>query len=142
MDIYQALKEDHQKAKKLFDKLEQPPHMNGDSRDKLFRKLKTALEAHSDAEEAVFYAKLRQHGETEEKIEHAIKEHDNVAKILEELESQDRNSSKWLNRLMYLHDDVQHHIYEEEGAIFNKAQGIFSKQQAEEMGQEFQKAKP
>ncbi len=141
MDIYEALKNDHEEAKKLFNQLEQPPHMNGDSRDKIFKKLKTALEAHSEAEEVVFYSQLRQNEETGEKIEHAIEEHDKVAKLLEELESKDKNSSTWLNRLMHLHDEIHHHIHQEERAIFQKAQGIFSRLRAEEMGLEFQKAK-
>ena len=141
MDIFQALKNDHQEAKKLFDKLEQPPHMNGESRKKLFAKLKTTLELHSEAEEAVFYSLLRQHEEMRLKIEHAISEHDTVTKTLEELEDRDMSDSSWLNKLMHLHDDVQHHIHEEEGEIFATAQRLISRQQAEGMGQEFKKTK-
>ena len=141
MDIYQALTDDHQEAKDLFNKLEQPPHMNGDSRDTIFAKLKIVLEAHSEAEETVFYARLRQHSETHQLTEQAIKAHDHVQKTLEDLESMDKSSATWLNKLMHLHDDVYQHIKEEEEDIFQKAEDIFSQQQAVEMGQEFLKSK-
>ncbi len=55
MDIYQVLKNDHQATKNFFDKLEQLPHMNGDSRDKIFAKLKVLLEAHSEDEKTFFH---------------------------------------------------------------------------------------
>lgn len=53
MDIYQALREDHQEATQLFSQIE-TAGKNSDSREKLFLKLKDALEAHSQAEEQVF----------------------------------------------------------------------------------------
>jgi len=141
MNIYNALKNDHQEVRKLFDELEQPPHMNGESRDKIFTKIKTALTSHREAEEAVFYTQLRQQGEAEKKIELAVNEHTQVSRTLEVLENMDTNSATWLNKLMSLCDEVQQHINEEEGEIFETARRVFSQQQAREMGEQFQQAK-
>jgi len=141
MDIYDALKNDHQEVKKLFDELEQPPHMNGESRDKIFTKIKTALVSHNEAEEAVFYTQLRQHEGVEKKIELAVNEHNQVSRTLEVLDSMDKKSGTWLNKLMSLCDEVQHHINEEEGETFEMARRVFSQQQANKMGTEFQKTK-
>ena len=52
----------------------------------------------------------------------------------------DKGSAIWLNEFMHLHDDIYQHIEEEEN-IFQKAQDIFSQQQAVKMEQEFLKAK-
>ena len=141
MDIFQALKKDHQEMKKLFYKLELPPHVNGESRDSIFAKLKAKLEIHSEAEESVFYTQLRQNPHIADEIEHAVKEHDQVLKAMDDLESMEKNSGTWLNKLMSLHDDVQHHINEEEGNIFQKAQLVIEPDQAQKMGVEFQNAK-
>ena len=141
MDIFQALKDDHDKVKKLFVELEQPPLINGRSRETIFAKLKSTLQLHSDAEEVIFYKQLAQHGGTEQDIEHAVKEHDKVSRSLEELGSMDKKDGTWLNKLMSLHDDVQQHVDVEEGELFQKAKDIFSKRQAEDMTEQFETAK-
>ncbi|GJL63582.1 MAG: hypothetical protein NPIRA04_22360 [Nitrospirales bacterium] len=141
MDIYDALKNDHQEVKNLFDELEQPPHMNGESRDEIFTKIKTALVSHSEAEEAMFYTQLRQYEGAEKKIELAVNEHTQVSRTLEVLDSIDKKSGTWLNKLMSLSDEVQHHINEEEKEIFEMARHVFSQQQAQEMGKQFQETK-
>jgi len=141
MDIYQALNNDHAEAKKLFSDIEQATGKSGGSRDKLFTDLKAALEAHSEAEEEVFYTPLKKQEEVKEQIQHANKEHAKVAKALKELEDMDKDDEQWLKKLTQLQEDVQHHIKEEEDEIFQKAKRIFSEQQAEEMAQEFEKAK-
>lgn len=141
MDIYQALKDDHQEAKKLFSEIEHSSGTTGESRDQLFTKLKEALEAHSEAEEEVFYVPLRKKEETKEKIEHATKEHQKVTKMLNELQGMNNQDEHWLKKVTTLKENVLHHIEEEEGDIFKKAQGIISTQQAEEMAEQFKKAK-
>ncbi len=141
MDIFQTLKVDHQEAKKLFEDLEQTSDKDDKTRDKLFGELKDALEAHSKAEEQVFYTPLKQQEETKGKIQHANKEHEKVAKTLEDLENMDKDDKQWLKDVTQLKEDVQHHVKEEENEIFPKAQKIFSEQQAKEMAIQFKKAK-
>ncbi len=141
MDIYQALRNDHQEVKQLFVELEQPPHLNGTSRNAIFAKLKAALIAHGEAEEQVFYMELRRHHSLHSNVEQAIEDHDHVARTLEDLESMDMNSSTWLNKLMHFYDDVQHHILGEEEEIFQNARNIFSDQEAKDMAKQFEKAK-
>jgi hemerythrin-like domain-containing protein len=141
MDIYQALKGDHQETKQLFADIEGSSGKTGDSREKIFSKLKDALEVHSKAEEEVFYTPLKKKDATREKIEHATKEHLKVTEMLNEIESMETEDPQWLKKVSKLKDDIQHHIQEEEGDIFTQAQGIFSKQQAEEMAEQFKRAK-
>ncbi|MDT3778789.1 hemerythrin domain-containing protein [Nitrospira sp. MA-1] len=140
MDIYQALKEDHQEAKQLFSQIE-AAGKNSDSRGKLFLKLKDALEAHSEAEEQVFYTPLQKNEETKQKINHANKEHEKVTTLLNEIEAMDPQDENWGKRVSKLKEDVQHHIQEEEGEIFKNARGILSQDQADQMGEEFKQVK-
>jgi hemerythrin superfamily protein len=141
MDIYQVLKEEHQKAKQLFAEIKRSSGKSDDSRENLFTQLRDALEAHSEAEEEVFYAPIKNDDGTKEKIEHAQKEHQKVTKTLQELDGMNKQDNQWLHKITQLKDDVQHHIQEEEGDIFKKAQGVYSKQQAEEMAKQFKQVK-
>ncbi|WP_447962942.1 hemerythrin domain-containing protein [Nitrospira sp. Ecomares 2.1] len=140
MDIYQALKEDHQEAKQLFSQIE-AAGKNSNSREKLFLKLKDALEAHSEAEEQVFYTPLQKNEETKQKIDHANKEHEKVTTLLNEIEAMDPQDENWGKRVSKLKEDVQHHIQEEEGEIFKNARGILSQEQADQLGEEFKEVK-
>ncbi|GJL70494.1 MAG: hypothetical protein NPIRA06_31290 [Nitrospirales bacterium] len=140
MDIYHALREDHQEAKQLFSQIE-AAEKSSDSREKLFLKLKDALEAHSEAEEQVFYIPLQKKEETKQKIDHAITEHEKATTLLNEIEAMDHTDENWLKKVTKLKEDVQHHIQEEEGEIFKNAQGILTQQQADHMGEEFKQVK-
>ncbi|HNP59645.1 MAG TPA: hemerythrin domain-containing protein [Nitrospirales bacterium] len=108
---------------------------------KLFLKLKDALEAHSEAEEQVFYTPLQKNEETKQKINHANKEHEKVTTLLNEIEAMDPQDENWGKRVSKLKEDVQHHIQEEEGEIFKNARGILSQDQADQMGEEFKQVK-
>ena len=76
MDIYQTLKHDHKEAKTLFSKLQNTTNRAVKTRQTLFEKLKRALEAHSKAEEKIFYQALRDQNGANDDLEHAKNEHE------------------------------------------------------------------
>ena len=141
MNIYQALMDDHREIKQLFEELEQPPHLNGKSRSGIFTKLSVALQRHGEAEEQILYVPLMRSQRASLALERAIENHDQVVKVLVDLENMDIQSNTWLNKIMHLHDVVQHHMQEEEGQIFEVARRFFSDKEAQDMAQEFGKAK-
>lgn len=65
--------------------------------------------------------------------------------MLNEIEAMDHNmdhnDESWLKKVTKLKEDVQHHIKEEEGEIFKKAQDIFTQPQADHMGEQFKEVK-
>ena len=82
MDLYQLLKQDHQKAKRLFEQLSDTSDRAVKSRDRLFAQLKQELELHTQVEEEHFYPALRDEEETKDLVEEALEEHNDVKELL------------------------------------------------------------
>ncbi len=141
MNIYQALKEDHQEAKTLFAKLKGTTNRALKTRQTLFQKLKCALEAHSKAEEKVFYTALRKQNVAIEDLNHAKEEHEKAEKKLKELHKMEKGCDEWLSQLLDLKKSVEHHIKEEEADIFDEAKDVISKDEAQSLGEDFEKQK-
>lgn len=141
MDIFQVLKKDHQTVKDLFKKLEGTGERAAKTREKLFAQLKEDIEAHSHGEETVFYPALREQSEMEDAVDEALKEHEGVANLLEEMEEMDTDSEDWSTKLAELKKNVLHHVKEEEGEIFKKAKDILTKEEIQSLAKEFQDAK-
>src|SRR5690606_31460341 len=99
MDIFQILKKDHQTEKEIFKKLEETTSRGIKSREKLLSQLKNEVEAHTNGEEATYYAVLKEYSEMEENVEEAIEEHDTVATLLEEMEELEKDSEEWSTKL-------------------------------------------
>ncbi len=117
MNIYEALRQDHDEQRRLLDLLVKT---EGDSegRHELFLKAKEALERHAAAEERAFYTPLLNEDLTQEKARHSIAEHHEIDELLESLEATDRSSSGWLATARHLRERVEHHLDEEEREVF------------------------
>ncbi|MAQ76729.1 MAG: hemerythrin, partial [Aquimarina sp.] len=74
MNIFEALRKDHEIQRSLLDKL---VDTSGDTekRDEIFKELKKELEIHADGEERFFYVPLIEKDLTQEKSRHSIAEH-------------------------------------------------------------------
>ena len=141
MDLYQLLKQDHQKAKRLFEQLSETSARAVKSRERLFAQLKQELELHTEVEEEHFYPALRDEEETKDLVETALDEHDEVKELLEELDGADKEDESWSERLAELQDSVEHHVEEEETQLFPAAQRVLKKEKAEEIASAIEKEK-
>lgn len=135
MDLYQLLKQDHQKAKRLFDRIAETSGGSKAPRARLFAELKHELDLHTEVEEKHFYPALRNQDEAKDLIEEALDEHDEIRKILIELDRADKEEESWIDRVLELQDDVEAHIEEEETEIFPVAQKLLEKARADEIAQ-------
>ena len=117
MNIYEALREDHDKQRTLLDLLTKT---SGDSegRRELFEKTKDALQRHAAAEERFFYVPLFKDDLTQDKSRHSVAEHHELDELIEKLEQTDRTSPTWLVTAKALADRVIHHLDEEEQEVF------------------------
>lgn len=140
MDIYERLIEDHEKQRGLGRAL---AATSGDSEDRrrLFDAFRKEVEAHAAAEEQTFYAELIAHDDGQEQARHSVAEHKDAADLIEELEETDMSSSAWLMRFRELHDELVHHLDEEEEEVFPKAKKLISKKRAAELGDDFARIK-
>lgn len=125
MNIFEALRQDHDIQRKLLDQL---VDTSGDTsaRDEIFKKLKTELDIHADAEERYFYKPLIDVDRTQDLARHGIAEHHEIDELIEQLEETDYSSSAWLKITKDLQEKVEHHLEDEEHQFFQIAGKVFS----------------
>lgn len=140
MDLFQLIRQDHQKAKRLFERLAETSS-GTQSRPRLFAELKHELELHAEVEEKYFYPALQRHDEAKDLIAEALEEHSDVKEALAELDQGDDESDRWTDRLDELQEDVEHHVEEEETEIFPLAQKLLDARQLTTIAEEIEKAK-
>jgi iron-sulfur cluster repair protein YtfE (RIC family) len=140
MDLFQLIRQDHQKAKRLFERLAETAS-GTQSRLHLFAELKHELEMHAEVEEKYFYPALLGHDEAKDLIEEALEEHADVKEALAGLDQGDNASDGWTERLDELREDVEQHVEEEEAEIFPLAQKLLVPAQLSVIAGEIEKAK-
>jgi iron-sulfur cluster repair protein YtfE (RIC family) len=140
MDLYQLLRQDHLKAKRLFERLGQEAE-TAKSRERLFAELKQELELHTAVEEKHFYPALRDHEETEELVAEALEEHEEVKALLADLDQGDKEEEGWAEQLLELQEDVEEHVAAEESEIFPQAQKVLGAARTEEIARAIEEEK-
>lgn len=134
MDVYEILKEDHETVAKLLKKLDKTSEETAEEREKLFLELKTELTFHAYIEELLFYPLLKDKKESKEITLEAYEEHRLVKTLLEELDDMSKDSEEWLGKFRVLKENVEHHVEEEEGELFEKARNVLSAEDAAAIG--------
>jgi hemerythrin superfamily protein len=133
MDIFNLLKEDHDKVKNLFQKLEKTEETS--ECDELFGQLEQELTVHSRLEEEHFYPALEHDPQTKDLISEALKEHQQVDQVLEDLMDMLPDDEDWDEILKELNRLVEHHVAEEENTIFPKVQQVLGEEKAKELAE-------
>lgn len=138
MDPFELLKKDHQKVSTLFQEIESA---SGDAKLAIFRQLKQELDMHTHIEETIFYPALEREKETREITLEAYEEHRVVKDLLSQLDAASSADEDWDARLTVLKENVEHHVDEEEGELFDKANDVLTGEQADDLGDRMQAEK-
>jgi hypothetical protein len=138
MDPFELLKKDHEKVATLFKQIES---VSEDAKMGIFRQLKEELDVHAHIEEAIFYPSLEREKETREITLEAYQEHQVVKDLLSQLDAATSADEEWEARLTVLKENVEHHVEEEEGELFDKANDVLTGDQADELGDRMQAEK-
>jgi hemerythrin superfamily protein len=140
MQIYDALKQDHDQIKDILNEL---MAIQDDSprRKELTSQLRDVLIPHSRAEERVFYNSLREEEESKGKAMHGYAEHAAAETLLRSLQVMEIGTSGWKPIVEKLKNALDHHIAEEETEMFAEARQILTAEEAESMTAAFQKLK-
>jgi hypothetical protein len=141
MDAFELLKKDHEKVSGIFEKLDATTERGVKTREELFTQLKQELDVHTRIEEEIFYPVLKEAKETEELTLEAYEEHNVVKQLLSELEELPKDDETWGAKLTVLKENVEHHVEEEEGELFDGAREVLSREQIEELGTQMEAAK-
>jgi predicted DNA-binding protein len=141
MDVFELLKQDHEKVSGIFEKLDKTTERGVKTREELFAQLKTELDIHSQIEEQIFYPAIKEAKETHDITLEAIEEHAVVKRLLKELDALSKDDEKWGAKLTVLKENVEHHVEEEEDEMFKDARKVLSEEQIETLGARMQAAK-
>ncbi|MFP5489515.1 MAG: hemerythrin domain-containing protein [Acidimicrobiia bacterium] len=136
MDIFEALRSDHERQRDLVDRLLQTEGAS-DERQDLFERLTVELEAHAGAEERFFYVPLMEHDLTQEKARHSVAEHHELDELVEQLQEYDMSGSQWIQTARDLAHRLTHHLDEEEHEVFQMAGKALTEQQKSDLAAEY-----
>ncbi len=138
MDAFNLLKADHRKVEELFEQLESA---KGQAKMRVFEQIKTELDLHTHIEETFFYPALEKPKQTHDLTLEAYEEHDVVKKLLQELGRAKTANEEWEAKAKVLQENVEHHVEEEEGELFTKAEAALSEEQIETLGEQMEAEK-
>lgn len=140
MNIFQALREDHDKQRALAKALLET-HGDHEDRRAIFAELKAELMSHAVAEERHFYVPLIEDDNTQEKARHAISEHHEMDEMIEELDDTDMSSPHWMATAKHLVERLEHHLDEEEHEFFQMAGKVLDGGEKETLSADFKREK-
>jgi alcohol dehydrogenase len=146
MDVYQILMQDHSAVERIFTQIEQTDDRAVKRRERLFGKLRVALEDHTVLEENLFYPEIDKYPAIKELVADAYDEHAEFEEILQEISEVPTNNAEWLERIQELRGVVQEHVRKEEDRMFPAARQELDQSRAEELGRQIiemkQKVRP
>lgn len=142
MLIYDALKNDHVKIKRILDEIINLNEDASPQRADLIHQLRDEFIPHARAEEAVLYNSIRSIETAKDTIMHSYEEHIAAETLLRTLQSKDKVDMDWVKTAKKLRTALSQHIEEEETRIFDMAQQLFTNQEATVMAEAFKKIKP
>jgi hemerythrin superfamily protein len=135
MQIYDFLKNDHDKVKKLLVAIAKKKDI------KLFEELKKEVEIHSEAEEEAFYQPLQSKlGKIKIIIKTGHDEHDLVMAMMKKIDKVDEDQ-EWMELFSVIKKSLESHIKMEEEDIFHLGKKHFTSQEAKEITTNMQKIK-
>jgi len=141
MDALTLLKKDHDKVKTLLKDLESTTERGVKTREELFSRIKTELTVHEIIEEEIFYPALKEHPKAKDIVLEAYEEHNVVDTLMGELETLSVEDETWGPKAKVMSENIEHHIEEEEGEMFQKARQVFERDELEELGKAMEERK-
>jgi hemerythrin superfamily protein len=141
MNIFDLLKQDHEKVRYLFDKIEKSDKKDIGALQKLFSQVVEELAVHMEGEERFFYTALERHEEPRDKVLEAYEEHQVAKTLIGTFTSLAVDDPRWKAKVSVLHEVVEHHMQEEERELFKMARKALDKNQVQEIAVQFQQHK-
>jgi len=112
-------------------------------KDGLINDIRLALAPHAAAEEILVYPAVRHAAhEGGEKASHAIDEHQEIKRLLSEVDKMPAGDSGRDQKVTELQQAVEHHVGEEEGSVLPSLRAGMDAAGLERMGELFEQMKP
>jgi hypothetical protein len=138
MNALTLLRNDHERMRSLLSDLETTTERGVKTRSALFARIKGELVLHEIIEEEIFYPELKAHRKARDIVLEGYQEHHVVDLLMGELESLPVDDESWGAKAMVMKENVEHHMEEEEGEMFDKAAQVFDTDELEDLGRRMQ----
>ena len=139
-DIFDELKADHDRHRKLLDQLLET-HGDSAERKRLFTELTKELKGHAAAEEQALYSTMLRKPETTDETRHSVAEHHEIDEALNDLAATDMSEGGWLQKFKSFDHQYRHHIDEEEEDHFPDFKNYLDDADVKHMAQVFERRK-
>lgn len=142
-NIFAELKSDHREIKSLCKKILDSASGDTASARQNFEKLRLKLTSHAKAEEAIFYAPLKQRAESDDNddlkdlVLEGYEEHHVADMLLKELHKLNPSDERWMAKMTVLSEALDHHIKEEEEDMFSDSREELNRSEIQSMGPVF-----
>ncbi len=134
MDALELLKTDHDRMKELLTRGEETTERAEKARTELFATIKRELTIHEQIEEEIFYPALRDHPKARDIVLEGYEEHHVVDTLMGEMSGLAVTDETWQAKMAVMKENIEHHIEEDEGEMFEKAQQILDAAELEALG--------
>jgi hypothetical protein len=141
MNALKLLKQDHDEVKSMLSDLESTTERAVKTRTEGLATLKGELEVHEAIEEEIFYPALKDHPKTKDLALEGYEEHHVVDMVMAEIEGVEPSDETWMAKFTVMKENLEHHIEEEEGEMFDQAEKVFDDDELEELGDRMQARK-
>lgn len=139
--IFELLKEDHRQVQAILEEIKETTDDAVSARREKFKRIREALDVHTQFEEGRFYPAARAATGMDEEIEGGLQEHDEARKMLEDIAGTDPGEADWMQMIVELGEALEHHIEDEEAQLFPAAREAMAETEAEALGEEYAQMK-
>lgn len=137
----QLLRKDHETVKQLFHRYEKAGDRAHETKQKLVAEIEREFEAHTTIEEEIFYPAVQDEVPgAKDIVQEAYEEHNVAKSLLRELGAMSAEDEQYDAKVKVLQENIAHHIEEEEGEMFPKAEQLTS-ERLKDLGAEIQARK-
>jgi hemerythrin superfamily protein len=140
VDVVDILTADHQDMIALIGQIHSAP--DGSQRRDLADTLIAEVMRHAVAEEMYVYPAMEDHiPNGKEEVEHDKKEHDDIVKLMKQLEKAEPTEQAFMDLVRELEQQLTHHAGDEESEQFPKLRLHIPREKLVDMGKKVEKAK-
>jgi hemerythrin superfamily protein len=111
---------DHRKVKELFEKFDALSDRSKVNKKKLADQICTELTVHTQLEEEIFYPAVREAIKDDDMMDEAIVEHASAKDLIAQIREMDPGDDLYDAKVKVLSEQIEHHVGEEEGEMFDK----------------------
>jgi hemerythrin superfamily protein len=116
------LERDHAKVKDLFEQFEDA--QDARSRERIIQETLLELDVHATLEETLIYPAIRKKLDEEDIMDEALEEHHVAHVLMNELKRMRPSDRRYHAKFKVLGENIKHHVKEEEGTMFPKAEEV------------------